>query len=1520
MHIYLLTKEKLLGFKLPNEVFGNYSFDEDADSDNKLINIKAENGKWFLYSTRNASVMVNNFPKPEIELEHNKFYYVMKDSVTYIIYVRDDTKNGNSYYQFDNLNLQIGANANCNIKHNCAFYGESFVRVYSENNYIYVEPNGVNCYVDGNRIIKQKTPLLPGDRLWSFGLEILVLNKHIIMNNPSGIMLPDASTGLSKGIINYNKEYKDEELTDYVLYGKDDYFNKSPLIRRNYDQKTLNIENPPKDKDDQSTPVILTIGPMLTMGLTSCVMLAQTITNLTYGETTMEQAWPTLLTTAIMLLSTLMWPVLLSVYNKKTAERKKKKACDKYLQYIDQIEKLLSQESSTQASILKESFKTTRECLDIIQRRTMEFWNKSNNDKSFLEALIGIGDRPLDIAINHKEDSLIDDETELKNKMDAVLEKYKYLHQAPVTFSFKDNPITAVMGEDKRRNNLFINNVLIQFLAASNYEDLKIVLITESNNLKQWEYLKYLNHCFDNEKGIRFIGADKSSISKVSAYLVDVINSRLPKESKEDNPDVEKESVSYKPHYLVICDGYDTVKETDFMKLLNTATTKSIGFSVIISEKKLSNLPSSCDNYINVDNNKVTLVKNNYNQQDIVEANLDLVEGIDYRGVSIILANIPIEFESKVGALPNAITFLEMEKVGKVEQLNVLNRWKTNDPINSLKAEIGVDDKKELMYLDLHEKYHGPHGLIAGTTGSGKSEFIITYILSMCINYSPDYVSFILIDYKGGGLALAFENKLTGTYLPHLAGTITNLDKAEMNRTLVSIDSESKRRQKIFNEARDKLGDSTMDIYKYQKHYKEGHVTEPVPHLFIICDEFAELKSQQPDFMDSLISTARIGRSLGVHLILATQKPSGVVNDQIWSNTKFRVCLKVQDEADSQEMLKHNDAAHITKSGRYYLQVGYDEIYKLGQSGWCGAKYYPSDEIVKETNNEVNFIDNCGETVRSLEEGKTVKLEAQGEQLGAVMHNIIEIAKHENQFARKLWLPNIPDNITLNYLYKKYDFKREVNKFVVPFGEYDAPEEQVQGLVAYDLIENGNTIICSVENSDSEMMLEAILVSMFSWYKSDEVNVYGIDYGSEFSKKFQKIPHVGGFAYAGEAEKFVNLCRMLKKTINDRKQLFNDFGGTYLNYIKNSGKKIPFILVFINNYDALAEEHDDMYDVLAELARDSVRYGIAYVVSCTSEHSISGKASQYFNNIYAFKLKDQGDYGYLLNSKSKLIPRDYRGRGMLNNGEMHEFQVASLVENEEQYSEYVKKFVSAVCEKQKIKAKAIPCLPKIVRKENVTEEKIALDKFPLGITKDSVRVLYHNFIESGNLSIISRKTKNTANFILSIIDNVKSIENGSYQLIDFGGSLKVSNVDVVKENYDDYLDQLIQKVTNKEIKGQNITIFFDMHNMTNVCDSSKVEEFIELTKDNPNAFIIGVIDASKISDFMYESAYESAFKNYPGIYVGKGVQDQTALKIDGFSPELELPLSDDYGYYIQDGEYKIVKLIDYFTKDDDNNG
>ena len=205
-------------------------------------------------------------------------------------------------------------------------------------------------------------------------------------------------------------------------------------------------------------------------------------------------------------------------------------------------------------------------------------------------------------------------------------------------------------------------------------------------------------------------------------------------------------------------------------------------------------------------------------------------------------------------------------------------------------APIGVS-KAGIIALDLHDKAHGPHGLVAGTTGSGKSEILQTYILSMSTLYHPYEVAFGIIDFKGGGMVNQFQD------LPHLLGAITNIDGKEIDRSLKSIKAELQKRQRLFAEA------EVNHIDKYIRKYKAGKVAIPLPHLILIVDEFAELKAEQPEFMKELISAARIGRSLGVHLILATQKPSGQVNEQIWSNSRFKLCLKVQSKEDSNEVL-----------------------------------------------------------------------------------------------------------------------------------------------------------------------------------------------------------------------------------------------------------------------------------------------------------------------------------------------------------------------------------------------------------------------------------------------------------------------------------------------------------------------------------------------------------------------------------------------------------------------------------------
>ncbi|MBC2233219.1 FtsK/SpoIIIE domain-containing protein, partial [Listeria seeligeri] len=172
---------------------------------------------------------------------------------------------------------------------------------------------------------------------------------------------------------------------------------------------------------------------------------------------------------------------------------------------------------------------------------------------------------------------------------------------------------------------------------------------------------------------------------------------------------------------------------------------------------------------------------------------------------------------------------------------------------------------------------------------------------------------------------------------------------------LASIKAELQKRQRLFGEH------DVNHINQYQKLFKQGKATEPMPHLFLISDEFAELKSEQPEFMKELVSTARIGRSLGIHLILATQKPSGVVDDQIWSNSKFKLALKVQNASDSNEILKTPDAAEITLPGRSYLQVGNNEIYELFQSAWSGADYVPDKESTDNIDTTIYAINDLGQ-------------------------------------------------------------------------------------------------------------------------------------------------------------------------------------------------------------------------------------------------------------------------------------------------------------------------------------------------------------------------------------------------------------------------------------------------------------------------------------------------------------------------------------------------------------------------------
>lgn len=1523
MKITLYLDDRMIEYTLPTQISGSYNFDPKEDEEAKLINIEARNNVWTLYSTEEVQVVDNGQAVSEVAFKEDTYYYLIRNNVKYLISTSSiKEKQLSSYVINPNTRLLIGSTQDCNILFSSTIVNGIQVRIEPAGKEILITYNSNNfLYVNNTKLKTQNYLIRPGDRINILDLRITFLSNMFMINNPNGIVRIDTTRANIMPFTCNMDEYQNIEVKDKDLYTKDQYFSKSPRMRRIIEEKEIKLDAPPKPKENDKLPLILTIGPMLSMGVTSSMTMLNTIVQLNNGSTTLQSSWLQLVSGSVMLLTSLVWPLITRMYNKHLDNVNNRELYQKYGRYLTDKKAELEKERILQKGILQENLISTAECLKTINTRSNGFWDKRKDQDDFLEVRVGIGKVPLEVKVIYPEEGFTIEESDLREAADLMVEEYKYIDDVPVKYSLYDNHLTAVMGNTRKCEG-FLDNILLQLMTFYCYDELKIVLFTTEENEEHWKYLKYSNYCFDNNKTVRYFAANIDEAKELCDYLNNELNYRIQvSEGKDFHPT---------PHYLIICENYSATKKLNFFKSLMEIDT-NIGYSTIIVDKSLNNLPSKCSNFINLSDGTSGILKNSYESQEVIDFKDEVDYGLNMMGVSKILSNIPVEIAGAANQLPNAISFLEMEKVGKVEQLNVLNRWNTNDSTATLKAEVGVDEDGNYMYLDLHEKYHGPHGLIAGMTGSGKSEFIITYILSLAMNYSPDDVAFILIDYKGGGLAFAFENKLTGVTLPHLAGTITNLDKAEMSRTLVSIDSEVKRRQELFNIARDQLGESTIDIYKYQKHYHEGRLKDPIPHLFIISDEFAELKSQQPDFMDNLISVARIGRSLGVHLILATQKPSGVVNDQIWSNTKFRVCLKVQDESDSKEMLKKPDAASLKQTGRFYLQVGFDEYFALGQSGWCGAKYFPSEKIQKQVDKSINFISNNGNVIKSIQASNSnaAKGEAQGEQLAAVLNEIINVSKTVNKRARKLWLENIPEIILADDIEKKYNVTHTPYNVEATIGEYDAPELQKQGLVKYNYLENGNTIIYGVDGTEKEKLLTTMIYSTAKYHTADEINFYIMDYGSESLRNVMNLPHIGGMVFTGEDEKYNNLIKLIGEEQKKRKKTFIKYGGEYKNYIKNSPEKMPLKVVIINNYDSLYESNPDVLDQIPELLRDSTRYGIVFIITANSTRSIHSKINQNCPNIYCLHLKDSTDYNTMFTVRTKLIPREMVGRGLYEeNSVVHEFQTCSVTDSIDKQNDFLTEFINKVNEVNKIKAIPIPALPKHVSYETISKDITNLKAVPYAISKDELEVQKMNFEATLGTIVSANKIENTTNFARSLLKVLTSIKGMGVIVVDAHDNL-LPDKEIVSNYYNNNFEDVFDAINNfidKQLEGPapsepNVVIVLNgiYKILSKLSGSSKLEKMIEKIKKYEKICVVLIEDGTKLKNYSYDEWFKSIFSANDGLWIGKGMADQSVFKYSNYSKDMTKDFKNDMGYFVSEGTAILSKVLDFYpAKEDDD--
>lgn len=1528
MQLTIIKKNQLSLFTLPEDIMGSYWI-TDFENGRKinLINIEATEKGWNIVSNNDAFIVDNkDIMVPSAILKDYNFYLLKNNYKNEKYYLYCSPVYDKTYKELGiTTSISVGSDKSNEICYRLGGIPKRAYKIEKKEKWFYINilDESASVYVNQKRVLKTKR-IEYGDVIFTFGLKVILMRRdgrdYLLVNNPGSLLEFNASF---VNIVPTESEFVEDnkELNDNSLYNDYNYFYRAPHFYNTIEKYTLSIDSPPSKKEEDKSPAILTIGPMATMAMTSVIMLLSTLNQITSGERDLSGSMTSLVMSGAMLASSLLWPILTRMYQKFSDKVYEKKRQKLYKKYIAKKETEIVNELEVQRKSLIENNFTIEECQNIIRAQNVKLWQRRITNSDFLTMPVGYGNKKMQIEIKYPEEHFSLSTDNLLELAYDLGRKERILNDVPITYSFYDNKTTGIVG-DSIVTKEFIDRIVLQMMANYSYDELKIVTFTNVDNEHDWDYIKTLPHSWTNDKNMRFFGSSNDDYREIIYTLEKIYNER------KANRDKGEKNI---PHYVIITDAIKSIDSYDFIKNI-MASEENCGFSIIMLVDKVAALPNECKNFINVSHEECSIYSSIINEGE-QKFKIDYAPIDEIYNCASVLANIPLDIKSEIeSSLPDTYQFLEMYQVGKVEQLNSKERWRRNNPILSLQAPVGIGKSGEVLTLDLHEKYHGPHGLVAGTTGSGKSEFIITYVLSLAVNYHPYEVQIILIDYKGGSLAGAFSNDMYE--LPHLAGTITNLDGNELNRSLASIESEVKRRQKVFNDAKKISDESTVDIYKYQKLWREGKLgdMEPVAHLFIISDEFAELKEQQPEFMEKLISVARVGRSLGIHLILATQKPGGVVDAQIWSNTRFRVCLKVQDTSDSQEVLKKPDAAYLKRTGRFYLQVGYDEVYTLGQSAWAGGQYYPNTTFKKDVDTSVNTINNIGVITTTKDIELTSKPKSVGEELPHIVKYLSEIASKENIKIKKLWLDKIPDKIYIDMLKSKYNFKRDPFYINPIIGEYDDPSSQNQYALTVPISKLGNAIIYGITGSGKESFITSFIYSCMTSYAPEEINFYVVDFGAETLRVYASSPYVGDIVFLDEEDKLKNLFKMLYQEVELRKSKFASFGGTYQSYIASNKEYIPNIVVIINNFESFSENFEDYIDGLNQLLRDAYKYGIYFILTASNDNSIRIKTKQNIALTYVLQQNDEMDYSMILGNCRDKSPAKVKGRGLFKKDNIYEFQTA-LVAKEDQYK-FITDFCKACATKTEYRARKIPVLPKVVDYNAIIKDVSSSPNMVIGINKNTLNAETYNFKKNPINLICSLELDYTTSFINSLINEV--IYTKEYEVLfinssevnikndNLEGKLYTNRYDELIESMATYVDKVYAAYEQAEfnesilINQQKYMVFvygvYDFYNKLKDETKTKLSELVK--KDNQVNLVsfIFIDNPDVIKSYAYEEWFRDGCDVSRGIYIGSGISDQSLFRIAKFDRESREEIPNNYGYIIQNSKISQIKLLESFEE------
>jgi S-DNA-T family DNA segregation ATPase FtsK/SpoIIIE len=849
-------------------------------------------------------------------------------------------------------------------------------------------------------------------------------------------------------------------------------------------------------------------------------------------------------------------------------------------------------------------------------------------------------------------------------EVEALRDECATIDDVPVVAQLRTSGALGVAGPAERVAGA-ARGLVVQLAALHSPAELVVTALASPRSKGEWSWLEWLPHTGSPHSPIAgdHLADNPGGGAALLSRLEDLVELRIgeiagraaPRRALDPAKAAEVPPVADLPAVVVLVEDDAPLARSRLVRLAERGP--EAGVFVVWVARRVERLPAACRTFVQVGDTaaaagEIRVGRTTY-PVAVDAVSLDAAQDFARSLAPVVDVGATVDDDSD---LPRSVSYLALAGTEIADEPSaLLDTWRENDSISlrdgsppvrrrtaaTLRALVGHSGS-EPLYLDLRTQ--GPHALVGGTTGAGKSEFLQAWVLGMAAAHSPDRVTFLFVDYKGGA---AFADCVK---LPHTVGLVTDLSPHLVRRALTSLRAELRYREHLLNRKKAK------DLISLER---TGDPEAP-PSLVIVVDEFAALVNEVPEFVDGVVDVAQRGRSLGLHLILATQRPAGVIKDNLRANTNLRVALRMADEADSTDILGIPMAAHFDPSipGRGAVKTGPGRIQPF-QAAYAGGWTTDEPERTRVDVQELAF--GTGATWELPRAAVDESRDLGPNDIARAVANVSAAATGAKiPPPRKPWLAELAT---------AYDLARLPNPRTderLLLGVVDDPATQSQPTVFYEPDRDGNMAVFGTGGSGKSAALRTIAVSAAITARGGPVQVYGIDCGSNGLRVLDELPHVGAIVAGDDTERITRLLRMLRDVVEERSARYAGVRastiGEYRRIANAPGE--PRIVLLIDGIGAFRDAYElkvtpwfPVFATFLQIATDGRAVGVHVVVSGDRPASVPTSLSSTIQKRLVLRLAREEDYLTMNVAKDILSVTSPPGRGILDGNEV---QVAVL--------------------------------------------------------------------------------------------------------------------------------------------------------------------------------------------------------------------------------------------------------------------